>query len=353
MRTFAILGAALSGLLPGAPGQAASDLEAPVRLKAGEAFVDTGPHGGHSGPLLCDYDGDGRADLLVGNQKGHIQVYRNTGTESEPAFEDAGLLQAGGEDAHIPNWWSVGLTPRLADLDGDGRTDLLTGCFDGGSYLFRGREEGGFAAPEPVLDGTGSVLRVGRYWDDEGRRWVGMDESLGISATPVDQDGDGDPDLLLGTAEGTVFLSRNEGTATEPAFSPELTRLEAGGRVLQVPGGYAVPVLADWDGDGLWDLVTGSSIGAVYWFRNEGEPGAPRFAAAVQLVPRPTGKEDEPGRRTQVAVADFDADGDMDLLVGDYRAVQSETAKDGRACRGWVWLYRRKSDTSKAEGEGR
>lgn len=82
---------------------AAQGLEKPVRLKAGDAFVDTGPSIGHSGPLFADLDGDGKKDLLVGNFKGTIQVYKNTG-EKQPSLVSVGLLQADGKDALVHNW---------------------------------------------------------------------------------------------------------------------------------------------------------------------------------------------------------------------------------------------------------
>ncbi|MHC4974332.1 MAG: FG-GAP repeat domain-containing protein [Planctomycetota bacterium] len=81
-----------------------SELEAPIRLEAGDAIIETGAHVGHAGPLFADYDGDGLPDLLVGNLLGYIQLYRNVGTKKAPKFEDKGLLEVDGTPVRINNW---------------------------------------------------------------------------------------------------------------------------------------------------------------------------------------------------------------------------------------------------------
>jgi hypothetical protein len=236
-------------------------------------------------------------------------------------------------------------------MDGDGRGDLVTGCFEGGSYLLRGKDGGGFLAPEPVLDEEGTRLRVGMFWDYEKKAWAEDGKDLGISATPVDWDADGDLDLLLGTQSGHVYLSENAGSPKQPVYKKVGAPLQAAGQKLEVPGHHAMPVVADWDGDGLWDLVSGSGAGGAVWFRNQGKKGEPRFAAAEQLVPPANGDWESPGQRTQAAVADFDADGRLDLLLGDYRSRTSKDKKTTREYCGWVWFYRRTSEAKQADRE--
>ena len=91
---------------------------------------------------------------------------------------------------------------------------------------------------------------------------------------------------------------------------------------------HANPVIADWDGDGRWDIITGSADGGVYWYRNVGKRGRPQFAPPVALIPKhegigysellDAGQEPRPGIRSQIAVVDYDGDGKLDILLGDF-----------------------------------
>ncbi len=238
----------------------------------------------------------------------------------------------------------------MADLSGDGIDDLFTGCFEGGIYLLRGDAEGGFAAPEKLLDKKGDILRLGQYWDYEAKKWTGVATSrfaaeLGIGAAALDWEGDGDLDLILGSNGGALFLRLNEGTRSKPAFATESVKLEGADGALAVPGGHAIPTIADWDGDGLPDILSGTGNGGVVWFRNVGKKHAPAFAkAAFLLAANPAGELSEPsapGQRTQVAVADHDGDGDLDLLVGDYNSGAYTKENRRPEMHGWVWLVRR------------
>ncbi len=233
----------------------------------------------------------------------------------------------------------------MADLTGDGIDDLFTGCFEGGVYVLAGSKQGDFAVPQKLLDKAGNILRLGQYWDDEKNEWTGVPESkfkesLGIGATAVDWDDDGDLDLVLGSYEGRLFVRVNEGSQTRPTWATESVMLMKDDAPLEVPGRDAIPKIADWDGDGRFDILTGSGEGGAYWLRNVGGKGAPSFASPEAIVRPDEPKGDPtspkgPAERTQVSAADYDGDGDLDLLVGDYQG-------DGDKTHGWVWMYRRR-----------
>ena len=309
-----------------APAGAAfvSPFEPPTLLTADGAPINTGPEWGHSAPAVTDLDGDGLADLVVGSFGGHFAAYRNAGTAAEPRYESAGPIRAGGEPAEVRIYCCIGSQARFADFDGDGRIDMLANSYDPGHcYLFRGTDRDpidGFAAREEVKDAAGVPVRSN---PDQRQDY----ESFGSFFAPVDYDADGDLDLLIGCFDGTLKVRMNEGTPTESRFAAENLDIEIDGEPIKVEA-HLCPAVADWDGDGRWDVVAGSDDGGVVWFRNAGSPEVPAFEPARRLVPaspdngynRPTWGEQPPapGIRSQVAVTDHDGDGDLDLLVGDF-----------------------------------
>ena len=98
MGSIRTLGLAVAALLTvgvtSAPGAWAGELAEPVAVEAGGARISV--EVGHAAPFVCDWDGDGKPDLLVGQMgAGHLRIYRNTGSASAPAFEGFQLFQVG------------------------------------------------------------------------------------------------------------------------------------------------------------------------------------------------------------------------------------------------------------------
>ena len=211
------------------------------------------------------------------------------------------------------------------DFDGDGLGDVLSGSYPGELYWFRAQSKGQFAAGQVIGDENGTAIRIGRA----------------TAVHAADWDGDGDLDLLVGDILGKVYLVPNTGTRRSHAFGTP-RQLAAAAELVRVPDGDAAPVAADWDGDGRIDLLVGTGAGSVLWYRNVAvAAGQVELGVAQTLVPganRPY--EDNlqprgPGARAKICVTDWNGDGLLDLLLGDYAYEDFEH-------HGRVWLYLRK-----------
>ncbi len=234
------------------------------------------------------------------------------------------------------------------DYDDDGTQDLISGSYDPGDvYLIRGLGEGKYAEVESISDQEGTPLvhhpvEMKRHLDREEKNEdageADQDDALndrvasfGSWAAMMDWDDDGDLDMLIGAFDGSLFRRTNVGTRSDPKWSSESVPVLAGGKPLQV-NHHANPVVADWNDDGLQDLVVGAGDGSVGWFRNVGSASKPKFDEWQELIGGPSnsiyvqqylseGMSRAPGTRAQICVHDYNHDGYLDLLVGDYSDV--------------------------------
>lgn len=297
---------------------AASAAAEPPRLEGPlPVLVDGTPldvqHSGHAAPFFGDFDGDGFRDLLVGElHRGRLRIYLNKGWNHSPEFDSFSLFKQGDPEGCIRSSGFMGFGPQLIDFDGDGDTDLLTGDSGGQINFFERRADGSFADAQLIQGRNGTPFRA----------------NYSTHVHAVDWDDDGDLDLLTGNhsheALRGVVLIRNDGTPGSYAYADPVA-LNAGGKLIEVPQEQASPAVADWDGDGLRDLVIGCGDGSIIWCRNVGDPGGPELELPQQLVP--AGRGDR-GTAAKICVTDWNGDGVMDLLVGDCGEAFEKTPSD-------------------------
>ena len=281
----------------------------------------------------CDYDGDGRLDLVVGigdwtdygwdnafNAQGqwtrgplHGYVYwlRNTGSDEKPEYAEPVKVTAEGKPVDVYGMPS----PNFADFDGDGDLDLLCGEFVDRFTYFQNigtRTEPKYARGR-FLTHNGTVLT--------------MDLCM-IVPVAIDWDSDGDADLVVGEEDGRVSLLENTGRTTNgvPEFLPQRQfRQEA--KYVKF-GALVTPVSCDWDHDGDEDLICGNTAGYIGFIENLDGGDPPRWAVPqylkaggeiIRLLAGPNGSIQGPCEAkwgyTTLSVADWNHDGLNDLVV--------------------------------------
>jgi hypothetical protein len=275
---------------------------------------------------VVDWNGDGLPDILVGGERGGIIWFPNRGTKEHPSYPYSKLMFT---DDGKPLDVGFSSTPLVIDWDGDGVQDLLCGAEWNRAVWYK--NIGTNAAPRLVYKGF--------IYTDDGKPFQlphdPIPEIKGVYKTdyhPVlaaaDINGDGKVDILAGgSVTGRIYLFENKGWGKD--HTPILHfegPLQADGQPLDV-GWAAAPTVADVDGDGLLDIITGdmpmtkeggdssSSENYLYYFRNVGTKTNPRFAKQKFPVKGTFHR----GAVAAPRLADLNGDGLLDLVVGEVR----------------------------------
>ncbi len=216
------------------------------------------------------------------------------------------------------------------DLNDDGHLDIVSGCYTGKGlkvmhapvYVLYGKGEGDYAKPVALKTAEDRHLVLTDTPNAPRTRHICTEPFA------IDWDQDGDLDFVIGNFEGTFLLATNVGTKKEPKFTGEPILLKsAKGEPLKIEGMHSAPHLVDFDGDGDFDLLSGSTTGGVQISKNNpGDDGVPSFGDFEELIPGPAKRlsgilprdtEVPPSTCTRLWVTDYDGDGALDILLGD------------------------------------
>lgn len=263
--------------------------------------------GAYSAPAAVDLDGDGRTEIVVGNEDGRLRVFRFdaadrsytelTGAANPFAAATINYVEQTPDPANPTVAATYGRTgidvgtharPTFVDLDRDGLLDLVVGADNGKLVAYRNYGPGYQAESRLLAEGVlirSGLLPAGAmqflpFEPDAAFKvtnpflvlenhaypsLAGID--VGSYSAPAfsDFDLDGLPDLVVGSSDGSLALYRNTGSgwgsfATNPFAGIDIGR-------------WTTPAFGDIDGDGLDDLVVGNALGTFSVFRNTATPG--------------------------------------------------------------------------------
>lgn len=287
--------------------------------------------GSQTSPALFDMDGDGDLDLVLAN-RGNYRDTRNS-NDRLALFENVGTSQKAifklkSEDyLGLSNDSITGMNPTFADLNGDGKQDLIIGQINGRLKYY-------------VNTGTATVPAFTLQNDTLGSIDVGT-----LSAPHFyDLDGDTVLDLFVGNSTGFVKYYKNHGTRNIPNFLSQPT-VDSVGKIRVADffynygnfdpngnpidstktfeyEGHSTPWIADLDNDGNPEILSGSRGGKIFIYPLDKNNLTDSFPSLTEYFIQPhnqSGGIVDLGGRTSLALMDVGDDGRLDILVGNSR----------------------------------
>jgi hypothetical protein len=286
-------------------------------------------------PVAFDFDEDGHIDILAGEEDGRVAFIRNSGKvkNNMPIFESPVYLKQKADNVKF----GALITPFSIDWDGDGDEDIIAGN-SAGNLSFIENLTGGrnpvWAAPVFLKANNEEIhIQAGENGSIQGP----CEAKWGYTVpTVADWDMDGHLDIIINSIWGEVLWYRNTGDLTH-LDGPYKMKVDWGGTPLKPAWNWWNPgstdlvsqwrttaVAIDWNKDGLTDLIMLDHEGYLCFFerfKNGNEywlkPGQRIFYLDGETPQQLRLNEKEAGAsgRRKLCIADWDNDGDLDIVI--------------------------------------
>ncbi|MBT8220970.1 MAG: VCBS repeat-containing protein, partial [Bacteroidia bacterium] len=224
---------------------------------------------------FVDLDNDGLKDFIAASHSiGGTENYNSVWYYRNVGDADNLLLEFQTKSAFVEETIDLGSGshPCFVDENADGLMDILVGNF---SFFV---EAGGRDSRLFLIRNTGSLTEPAFSLVDTNYLDFKQFNPTHYNFTPTfgDIDGDQDLDLIVGSESGSLFFAENEAGVGNPlVFGSIQTSYQS----IDVGVGSS-PVLADMDNDGLADLIVGERSGNLNYFHNGGSTGSPSFGSS-------------------------------------------------------------------------
>lgn len=248
-------------------------------------------------PSLADLDGDGKPDLVAQDGTAGLRFFRNQGNGSFSELTNTQDLSG------LVGKWIVKLLP--ADMDNDGKSDLMSFETD---IVGTDTDESYNGARIRLLRNGGIVGNQITFTEQPFAAFEpnGHYNEVAFGGTVGDVNNDGLADIVLAAADHGSRLVVADGSGSY--LLPEAAGTNVG---LSGPGSrYAEPLIVDFNGDGKADLLASESTNTInsgnYLLRNSGSATGTRHGLTVELTGQnramaPSSGKDAFGARVEVS----------------------------------------------------
>jgi hypothetical protein len=271
-----------------------------------------------AGVAVGDIDGDGQPEIIAVDQKEYLYAWHKNGTE---VIDGDNNPATNGVFKHLPDngQWQYQM-PALADIDGDGKKEIIIATQDMKLYVFNetGGNEPGWPVALPsyaaggiavgdidnngdleivvTVRNVGDIIAYNHNGTEMWHTWINSNLFFNPSPVLADLTGDGKLEALCPSSNGKLFAIQYDGSNAPgwPVFYSTHTYTESS------------PVVGDVNGDGSVDVLLGDEGRFINAWSSTGVP-LDGFPLVTQDAVRGT-----------PAICDLNKDGKVDIVAVGY-----------------------------------